>query len=262
MTDATFKREIGVFGADHDDHGRLIPQLRLRRPRIRTFLLACGILSSLLYVATDVIGGLRYGGYSFTSQAVSELMAVGAPSEALVDPLFLLYGVLTLMFGSAVYLDAGRNRALRVTGRLLVVYAAVGFTGPTLFEMHPRGAAAANGDLPHIILTLVLVVLTLGAMGFGAFGLGKQFRVYSLATLVTVLVVGALTAPYGTRLAAGQPTPGFGIIERVNIYGSLLWVAALAVALLRRPPPRAPTHASASATAPHGFVRGRSSFHA
>jgi hypothetical protein len=56
---------------------------------VRQVLLACGILSSLLYLATDVLGGLRYEGYSFTSQAISELMARGAPSEPLVDPLFL-----------------------------------------------------------------------------------------------------------------------------------------------------------------------------
>jgi hypothetical protein len=46
--------------------------------------------------------------------------------------------------------------------------------------------------------------------------------------------MGAISAPYGALLAADQPTPGFGIIERILIYSSLLWVAVLAVALLRR----------------------------
>jgi len=48
-------------------------------------------------------------------------------------------------------------------------------------------------------------------------------------------VFGALTAPYAARLANGQPTPNLGILERINIYASLLWVAVFAVALLRRP---------------------------
>jgi hypothetical protein len=55
----------------------------------RKALLVSGILSSLLYVAIDVLGGMRYEGYSFTSQAISELMATGAPSEAFVDALFI-----------------------------------------------------------------------------------------------------------------------------------------------------------------------------
>ena len=63
---------------------------------IRQGLLWCGVLASLLYVATDILGGLRYPGYSFTPQAVSELMAIGAPSEAFVGPL-LRRGVLDVV---------------------------------------------------------------------------------------------------------------------------------------------------------------------
>src|SRR5687767_11833735 len=75
--------------------------IRATRPAIRKgsalqqLLLGCGILSSLMYLVADVLGGLRYEGYSFSSQAISELMAVGAPSEAVVDPLFIAYDVLT-----------------------------------------------------------------------------------------------------------------------------------------------------------------------
>lgn len=203
----------------------------------REILLVCGILSSLLYVATDVIGGLRYEGYSFFSQAISELMAVGAPSEAFVDPMFLTYGLLTIAFGVGVFREGlDRNRALVITGALLVAYGAVGLTGPTLFEMHPRGAGAgSDADFPHIVLTGALVLLTLAAIGFSAFALGKRFRLYSFSTIATLIVFGVLSGPNGARLAAGQPTPGFGVLERVLIYSSLLWISALAVALLRSP---------------------------
>jgi hypothetical protein len=59
--------------------------------------------------ATDVLGGMRYEGYSFTSQAISELMATGAPSEAFVDPLFITYGVLALAFSVGVRRERGRQ---------------------------------------------------------------------------------------------------------------------------------------------------------
>ena len=125
--------------------------------RLGRGLLLCGIVSSLLYIATDLIGGIRYDGYSFTSQAISELMAVGAPSERIVDPLFLAYDALVIAFAIGVFkAGSGRGRALRLTGILLVGYGAIGLTGPTLFEMHPRGASGARGDLPHIIVTAVI----------------------------------------------------------------------------------------------------------
>jgi hypothetical protein len=130
---------------------------------------------------------------------------------------------------------------LRIAGALLIGYAAIGFAGPTFFEMHQRGASSPDSDLPHIILTGVLVLLTLLAIGFGALALGKRFRIYSFGTLLTTIALGAMSAPYGARHAAGQPTPGLGILERVDIYSSLLWIAVLAIALLRRPPFRGAT---------------------
>ena len=214
----------------------------------RTALLVGGILSSFLYVATDVLGGMRYDGYSFTSQAISELMATGAPSESLVDPLFLIYDVLLLAFGACVFLEGRRrNRALAITGALLFLYGLVGFTGPTLFEMHPRGTGSLGGDTPHIVVTGVIVSLLLLAMGFGAFARGRRFRIYSLGTLLTVIVFGLLTIPFAARIAAGQPTPGLGIVERINVYAALLWVAVLANALVRDPRSRAATVAAVAA---------------
>ena len=199
----------------------------------RQALLTCGILSSLLYVVTDVLGGVRYEGYSFVSQAVSELAAVGSTSKAFVDPLFFTYGLLALAFGVGVFREADerRNRALRTSAALLILYAAAGLTG-SLFPMGMRGTGTLATDLPHIVLTGILVTLLLGAMVFGAFALGRRFRAYSFATVFAVILFGALTVPYAARLASGLPTPGFGIAERINIYAFMLWVVALAFSLL------------------------------
>ena len=225
--------------------GRATAQSNWSVSRVRRVLLFCGIISSLVYGAADVVGGIRYAGYSFTSQAVSELMAIGAPSESLVDPLFITFGVLTLAFGLGVFRHAsGRSRSLRITGALLMGYAILGFTGPTLFEMHQRGVANVDSDTPHIVLTGLLVLLTLLAMGFGAVALGKRFRAYSLGTIILLIVLGVAGAPYGARLAAGLPTPGFGIVERILIYTSLLWMSVLAIALLRRSVPHEATGAA------------------
>jgi hypothetical protein len=213
-----------------------MPESAWSTSRIRRRLLACGIVAPLLYAVTDALGGLVYPGYSFSSQAVSELMAIGAPSEPFVDPLFMLYGALSLLFAVAVFREGiGHSRVLVIVGFLLLGQAALGFTGPTLFEMHQRDTLGAGSDLPHIILTGVLVLFTLITMGYGAFALARRFRIYTFATMAIVVLFGVLSAPYGARLAAGEPTPALGIIERIIIYTSQLWVAVLAIALLRRP---------------------------
>ena len=58
----------------------------------RKTLLVCGIVASLLYVIATVLGAMRWEGYSATSQTVSELFAIDAPSKSLVDPLFVIWG--------------------------------------------------------------------------------------------------------------------------------------------------------------------------
>jgi len=202
--------------------------------RVRQALLIAGVFSSVLYVFTDIAGGLRYPGYSFTSQAISELMARGAPSETFVDPLFVACSLLVVAFGVGVFLQGRWNRSLRITGALLTVYALLGATGPTLFEMDQRGAGTLKGDAPHIILTAIIALLLMLAMGIGASALGARFRIYSFVSLFFVAFFGALTGKFAEQLVAGQPTPDMGLIERVCIYAAMLWIAVLGTALLRR----------------------------
>lgn len=198
-------------------------------------LLLCGVLSSLLYVGIDALAALRYGEYhSYFSQAISELGAVGAPTKELVDPLFLVYGVLLFAFGIGVWISAGRRLAMRVIGALLIGIAVVGLITP---PMYLRGTGNVTTDLPHIVLTGVIVAFILSAVGVGANLHGRRWRLYSFGTILTLLVSGAWTGLEGSRLAAGQPTPLLGIVERINIGAYLVWVLALAISLLREKRP-------------------------
>jgi hypothetical protein len=116
------------------------------RGTLRTILLACGILSSLLYVATDLLGGMSYEGYSM------------APYSAL----------------------------------------------------HVRGAEWTISDTLHIVVTSVMVLSILLAVGFDAVALGPRFLRYSFGTLLVLVVSLATIGVYGPRLAAQLPTPGLG----------------------------------------------------
>ncbi len=201
---------------------------------LRGLLLACGVIASLLYVGIDVIAAIRYPEYhSFTSQAISELMANGAPTERLVDPPFLLYDALMMAFGVGVWLS-GHGKRAHIVASSLFVFAAIGLTGPTVFEMNVRGTGGdPTADILHIVVTGVLVLVILGTVGFGASMRGQAFRLYSFATLLIMLVFGILTSVSSRGVATGEPTPWFGLTERINIGAFLLWVAVLAISLLR-----------------------------
>jgi len=200
---------------------------------VKKSLLVCGIISSLLYVGTDIFAAMSWEGYSYTSQAVSELMAIGAPTRPLLVALFSVYNPLVIAFGIGVWLSADSKRSLRVAGILLVAYGVIGQVGLLFAPMHLRGAEGSVTDVMHIIVTSVIVLLTLLFIGFGSSARGKWFRLYSILTIVALLVFGALAGMQGNRIAAGLPTPWLGVMERVNIYSSMLWVLVLAFVLLR-----------------------------
>jgi hypothetical protein len=199
---------------------------------VRVFLLACGPVSSLLYIAMNVIVAMQWPTYSSSSQTVSELSAIGAPTRPLWVVLGIPYTLLVTAFGFGVRASARENRPLRVVGGLLAVYGLLGV--PWAFApMHLRGAEFTLTDTMHIVMASVTVLLMLLAMGFGAAAFGKRFRVYSIVTIVTVLAFGALTGVDAPRIAKNLPTPWIGVWERINIGVFLLWVVVLAATLLR-----------------------------
>jgi hypothetical protein len=120
---------------------------------------------------------------------------------------------------------------------MLLGYATFGVAGGLVFPMRPREAlAAGEGTLRntmHIPATAVMSLFIVLAMGFGATLLGKRFRYYSYGTIAILLVFGALASLQAGQMAANELTPWAGIEERINIYATMLWVAVLAIGLLR-----------------------------
>ena len=208
-------------------------ELPAREP-VHKMLLLCGILSSLLYAIMNLLTAMLYEGYSSVSQTVSELSAIDAPTRPLWVALAVIYALLVIAFGFGLIKSAVVNRRLRIVGVLLIVSAVIGFFWP---PMHQRTVLAAGGgtltDTLHIVFTLVTVPLMMLAIGFGAAAFGKRFRLYSVATLVVLILFGILTGLQGPQISANMPTPMIGVWERINIGVYMLWIAVLAVILLQ-----------------------------
>lgn len=210
-----------------------------RREAVRKILLSCGVLSSIVYIGADVYAWTQYPGYSPVDQDFSELLAEGAPTRA-----FLLmidsapYNLLVAALGLAILVWPAPKRVWHITGAMLMLYALFSFLGGTVFEMDVRGAEPTARGALHPIVTAVQIVFMLLSIGFGAFMHGPRFRAYSIGTLATVLVFAGLSFLYVPAIAANQPTPWAGVVERVSIYAWMAWVVALAISVWRRQPTR------------------------
>ena len=103
--------------------------------------------------------------------------------------------------------------------------------------MHAREVLASGGgtvtDTMHLVLASVTVLLMLVAIVLAATAFGVRFRFYSIVSLVVLAACGVLTFADAPGIAANRPTPWIGVWERINIGVFLLWMAVLAIALLR-----------------------------
>ena len=189
---------------------------------IRRLLLWCGAASAALYVATDILGGLRYPGFSFSSQTISEVAAVGAPTEPFVDTLLFTFDLLALAFAVGVLLAAGGSRALLVVGALLAAREVL---------------EANNRNLP--VVGLVLLFGTANAVDYlcvsgiiPAQDLGWQLAIGIVVLLISL--IGGRIVPSFTRnwmakrgIKSGLPTqPGrFDMVVIVaTAFALLAWL--------------------------------------
>ena len=202
---------------------------------LRRVLLVCGIISSVLYVGTDIIAAtMLYSGYSYTAQQVSELSAIGAPTKPLWIVMTKVWTTLVSAFAIGVWLSAGRKRPLRVTAVLLGAFGFVGLLWVLFAPMQPRGTAGLAGDTGHLVFAGVQILVMVLFMALGSRAGGPRFRVYSIATVVATLVFGALTGTKAGAIGAGQSTPWWGLIERVSVYAPVLWMLMFALVLFRK----------------------------
>lgn len=211
-------------------------QSRARSGRIvQQILLLAGVLASVVYVTADILCGLRYPGYSFADQVISELSAIGAPTTALWATLLQVFAVLFAAFTVGVVRESSGNRRLRLTGWLLVAFV---LSGPlwSFVPMHQRGDVFAWTDVGHIALGGVMVLLITALIAIGSGALGRRFRLFSQVLVAVAFISGVGTFAYVPRMINQLPTPWVGTVERVHLYAFWLWISVLAIALFRRSP--------------------------
>ena len=202
--------------------------------RVRRLLLACGVLSPVLYAAADLIAGLQWEGYSFRDQTISELGAIGAPSAALFSALLVPTYLLFVAFGAGVWLAAAGRRELRAAGGLLVAFGVIALVAGPFVSMRMRGTEQGLAGALHLIEGGVEMIVLLAAMALAARALGPRMRLYTLATVALMLAFGGWSAIEIPRVEAGLATPWVGVKERIYWYGYQLWFVVLALGLLRR----------------------------
>jgi hypothetical protein len=209
--------------AASDEHRSLV---------LRRVLLLCGILGAALYPLADIYASARYPGFSYRDQAVSELFAIGAPTSALVVPLFTASSSLLLLFAIGIWMCANGRHVLRWLAAMMALNAIDALLLWNYFPMHMRGVEPTFTDTMHGALAIDPFLLT--AVVLGAIAFKGRFRVYTITTIIFSFILAIKGFSYVPAVIANQPTPWMGAVERAAQYATNLWYAALAVILLKQ----------------------------
>jgi hypothetical membrane protein len=201
---------------------------------LKRILLLCGVLSPLLYAVADALAGLYWGGYSFRDQTISELGAIGAPSRFLFTSLLIPTYLLLVVFGVGVWRSADGSRRLRIAAGLLIAFGVIAVTIGPFVSMQMRATAQGVAGALHLIEGGIEMLILFAAMGFAATSLGRGFRLYTIITMILVLIFGAWSGMDAPDVEAGLPTPWLGVRERIFWYTYQLWFAVLAIRLLQQ----------------------------
>ena len=222
MTTATARYQ--ARSASSETHGSLL----------RRGLLACGVVGAIIYPLADIFASARYPGFSYRDQAVSELFAIGAPTSALVVPLFTLASALLFLFAIGIWMSADGRRWVRPIAVMMALNTVDALVLWNFFPMHMRGTTPGFTDLMHGLLAIdpfLLAAVVLAAVAFPG-----RFRVYTIATIVFTLTLALISLSYVSAVVANRPTPWMGALERGSQYATNLWYAVFAAVLLRGQP--------------------------
>jgi len=204
-------------------------------------LLLGGILGPAVFATTVASVGAMLDQYDHVNQFISELGATGADHAWVMNYFgFMLSAALMLIFALAARRHFPRS-ALNLAGTLLVATFATGVFLAGVFSCD-QGCSPVDPTLDQRIHDLVSVIAFLafasGAAVWGAMFLRmpgwRGFGFYSFASTAASLVV--LVA----MIQSESARDGTGLYQRLFLATLMIWLAAIAVRLLRRTASEAP----------------------
>ncbi|SDI46668.1 Protein of unknown function [Pseudomonas flavescens] len=205
-----------------------------RTHRTLTLGYLAGLITPLWLALGVALAGALYPGYSHFDQAMSLLGAEGAPTQ-FISPLINNFplGALFMLFGVAVLLSFDNHWA-RFSGLLIILHG-LGSFGTGYFACDagcaPQSPSTSQNlhNLAGLVMALSLLLASAIWVYLGLRLLGsRRFSWFSL--LCTLLALGTLPL----MAEAVQSGQGFGLYQRINYGSSLLWLATLALMLMRR----------------------------
>jgi hypothetical protein len=200
----------------------------------------CGLCAALLDLPITALFAQLQPGYNRLESYSSVLGATGSPNGRLISAWWVLYGVLLVLFCYSLLRSSSRKGWRRWPGPLLLLVFALGDgIGSGVFRCDPGCAGLAARARMHLLVSAIgsLALVPAPLFMWNAWRDDRRWRRYLPFTLAVQAV--GLIPLVGLGLAETRATGLFagtsGLFQRLFLLTYYVWIAAVAVKLLRLP---------------------------
>jgi len=187
-----------------------------------------GMFSVVSYFLHVILGEMFYDGYNPLAQAISDLTASNSPSKNVARIFSTLYGICAVTFscGLFAYFKNKINKVITVSSLVFCAMNTISFLGYAFFPLSESGYAGTLQDKMHVIVTVLVVLLTIGSLILYSIGFFKTdgYKRLGIVSIVTLLL---LTA--GAISINILPKKYFGLAERINVYSIIVYTGILSL---------------------------------
>lgn len=195
----------------------------------------CGMLSSIVYISHVFLGAKLWNEYSAIKQPISDLTGEGAPNAEILRVFTSVYGILAIIFAVTLYLSIKEcaNMPSKIGMMLLIIMEVSSFLGYSLFPLDDTNAGMTFQTLMHIIVTIIVVISTIGSTFLMGTGFRKIENMRKLGTFIILCGCIITISGASTGIIISNSIPILGLIERVNIFTVQLMVFILSFFLAK-----------------------------
>ena len=190
-----------------------------------------GVAAGLTFIATIIIGGQLWPGYSIY-QAISELTSAASPHRELIIGCFILFNLLLLLHGMIIATNFVQNRWLQFSGSVYQLAALAGLV-MAFFPMDARFSDPTIYGLVHRIMATISIVCSVVIVLSSAIGFGQTPQLSMLAR--RSLLIGCIVAvtALGVWISALQLSLLFGTFQKISLGIFMLWLCWTSLVMRR-----------------------------
>ncbi|MCY6370707.1 DUF998 domain-containing protein [Clostridium ganghwense] len=195
-----------------------------------------GMMSSIVYVLHVFIGGILWDGYNSIKQPISDLTGIDAPNARLLRGFTSVYGILAIIFAISLYVILRNcvNKISKFEMILLIIMEVSSFVGYSLFPLEGTNTGMTFQNKMHIIVTVIVVITTIGCTFFIGIGFSKIKSMKKLGLFVIGCGVIITISGVSTGIVMAKNIPILGLIERINIFTLQLMIFVLSFSLVKQ----------------------------